>query len=143
MMRVAMMALGVALLAVVLAAPAWAQPRAEIDVAPRADSAGDDDEDACFLTLRLRNASTSRLLVLNGALSARNARTGEELPVPMSQIAFSGVAPGETAEWGPVGLFDIRCRGVLLTVRGVVCASGCAAPAWRHRGIAGLEVAPR
>lgn len=128
-----------ALLALPFASPAVAQPRPEIEIAPRADAAGDDD--ACFLTVRLRNAGSARLLVLNGVLAARNARTGEELPVPMSALAFSGVAPGETAEWGPVGLFDVRCSDVRLTVRNVVCATGCAAPVWRYRGIAGLEAA--
>jgi hypothetical protein len=124
-------------------AEAVAQPRPVVEIGPRADSAGDDDEGICFLSARVRNTGSSNLLLLNGEATAHHATTGQALRVPMSTMGFSGVGPGETREWGPVGILDVRCRDVRLTLRNVVCASGCAEPVWRHRGIAGLEVVPR
>lgn len=127
--------------ALLVAAEAAAQPRPEVEVGPRADAA--DDDDMCSLAVRLRNSGSSRLLLLNGEAVARHATTGAPLTVPMSSVGFSGVEPGETREWGPVGILGVRCRDVRLTIRNVTCASGCAQPVWRHRGIAGLEIVPR
>lgn len=117
--------------------PAFAQPRVEVEAVGRTEADGEDAD--CFITLRMRNAGSARLLVFQAEMEARDTRSGEAVAVSPMAFGLTGLDPRASGESGPHGALGLRCEHVRLRIRSVTCATGCAAPSWRHSGLGGIE----